>query len=121
MAISTRKIGEALMSEIGFGAMGISGFYGAVESDEDRLKVLDAAYEGGCRHWDTAHLYGDSEELLGKWFKRTGKRNEVFLATKFGVTASMDVRSDPEFVKEQVVSRVWPSHGNTSTATGRRP
>lgn len=29
-------------------------------------------------------LYGDGEELLGKWFKRTGKRNDIFLATKFG-------------------------------------
>jgi aryl-alcohol dehydrogenase-like predicted oxidoreductase len=29
-------------------------------------------------------LYGDSEELIGKWFKRTGKRNDIFLATKFG-------------------------------------
>ena len=29
-------------------------------------------------------LYGDSEELLGKWFKRTGKRDDIFLASKFG-------------------------------------
>jgi len=29
-------------------------------------------------------LYGDNEELLGKWFKRTGKRDQIFLATKFG-------------------------------------
>jgi aryl-alcohol dehydrogenase-like predicted oxidoreductase len=29
-------------------------------------------------------LYGDSEKVLGKWFKRTGKRNEIFLATKYG-------------------------------------
>lgn len=29
-------------------------------------------------------LYGDSEKTLGKWFKRTGKRDEIFLATKFG-------------------------------------
>jgi aryl-alcohol dehydrogenase-like predicted oxidoreductase len=28
--------------------------------------------------------YGDSEELIGKWFKRTGKRNDIFIATKFG-------------------------------------
>lgn len=28
--------------------------------------------------------YGDNEELLGKWFKRTGKRDQIFLATKFG-------------------------------------
>lgn len=29
-------------------------------------------------------LYGDNEELLAKWFQRTGKRDEIFLATKFG-------------------------------------
>ena len=29
-------------------------------------------------------LYGDSEALLGKWFKRTGKRDQIFLSTKFG-------------------------------------
>jgi aryl-alcohol dehydrogenase-like predicted oxidoreductase len=29
-------------------------------------------------------LYGDSEELVGKWFKRTGKRDHIFIATKFG-------------------------------------
>lgn len=29
-------------------------------------------------------LYGDSEELIAKWFKRTGKRDDIFLATKFG-------------------------------------
>ncbi|KAJ7097433.1 NADP-dependent oxidoreductase domain-containing protein [Mycena epipterygia] len=94
MAIPTRKIGDALVPEIGFGAMGISAFYGAVESDEDRFKVLDAARAGGCTHWDTAAAYQDSEVLLGKWFKRTGKRSDIFLATKF-------IRGDPEAVKEQ--------------------
>jgi aryl-alcohol dehydrogenase-like predicted oxidoreductase len=29
-------------------------------------------------------LYGDSEELIGKWLKGTGKRDEIFIATKFG-------------------------------------
>ncbi|KAJ7119570.1 NADP-dependent oxidoreductase domain-containing protein [Mycena epipterygia] len=100
MAIPTRKIGQALVPEIGFGAMGISAFYGAVESDEERFKVLDAAYVGGCRHWDTSSAYKDSEELIGKWFKRTGKRSDIFLATKFGITPAGS-RGDPEFVKEQ--------------------
>lgn len=40
---------------------------GSVESDEGRFKVLDAAYEKGCRFWDTADVYGDSEDLIGKW------------------------------------------------------
>ena len=30
-------------------------------------------------------IYGDTEELLGKWFQRTGKRNEISLASKFGI------------------------------------
>ncbi|KAJ6510521.1 NADP-dependent oxidoreductase domain-containing protein [Mycena sanguinolenta] len=101
MSIPTRKIGQAAVPEIGFGAMGISRFYGAVESDEERFKVLDAAYAKGCTHWDTAHVYGDSEELIGKWFKRTGKRNDIFLATKFGIGAT-GIRGDREFVREQV-------------------
>lgn len=45
--------------------------------DEERFAFLDKAYELGCRHWDSASMYGDCEELLGKWFQRTGKRNEV--------------------------------------------
>jgi hypothetical protein len=35
----TRKIGNSTFPAIGFGAMGISGFYGEIESDEDRFKV----------------------------------------------------------------------------------
>ncbi|KAF8147787.1 NADP-dependent oxidoreductase domain-containing protein [Mycena galopus ATCC 62051] len=112
MSIPSRKIGQAAVSEIGFGAMGISSFYGAVESDEERFKVLDAAYAGGCTHWDTANVYGDSEELIGKWFKRTGKRSDIFLATKFGITAD-GPRGDPEFVREQAaksISRLGVDH-----------
>ncbi|KAF8622385.1 hypothetical protein AX15_007039 [Amanita polypyramis BW_CC] len=101
--LSTRKIGDTPVSEIGFGAMGISTHYGAIESDEERFKVLDAAYEEGCTFWDTADVYGDSEELIGKWFKRTGKRNEIFLATKFGVattsTGTRAINGTPEYVK----------------------
>jgi aryl-alcohol dehydrogenase-like predicted oxidoreductase len=67
---------------LGFGLMGLSAFYGAHGSDEERFQVLDRAYELGETFWDSADMYGDSEELVGKWFKRTGKRNDIFLATK---------------------------------------
>ena len=66
--LPTRKIGDALVSSIGFGAMGIaSKMYGATESEEEQLKVLDAVYENGCTFWDTADAYEGSEELIGKW------------------------------------------------------
>jgi len=107
MSLPTRKIGDSLVSEIGFGAMGISAYYGATEPDEDRFKVLDTAFEEGCTFWDTSDVYGDSEELLGKWFKRTGKRDKIFLATKFGITTSAGQRGTngtPEYVKTAVES-----------------
>ena len=37
--LSSRKIGATLVSPVGFGAMGISSFYGPVDSDEERFKV----------------------------------------------------------------------------------
>lgn len=63
----------------------MSAWYGDIPSDEERFKVLDRAYELGETFWDTADLYGDSEDLVAKWFARTGKRDEIFLSTKFAV------------------------------------
>lgn len=123
MSFPTRKIGNDSVSAIGFGAMGISTFYGKTESNEERFKVLDAAYEQGCTFWDTADIYGDSEELIGEWcvvvrnlvlpaifmligcrFKRTGKRNEIFLATKFGIVMKpgqqRGIDGSPEYVHQ---------------------
>ena len=59
----------------------IQAFYGIKTSDEERLELLDRVHELGCTYWDSAQLYGDSEELLGKWFTRTGKRKDVLYNT----------------------------------------
>ena len=84
--------------------MGLSVAYGAPEADEQRFQLLDRAYELGERFWDSADIYSDSEDLLGKWFAHTGKRDDIFLATKFAITlkpdGSREVRSDPAYVKE---------------------
>jgi aryl-alcohol dehydrogenase-like predicted oxidoreductase len=48
-------------------------------------------------------MYGDSEDLLGKWFTRTGKRNDIFLATKFANVnrdGNWSVDSSPKWCKE---------------------
>lgn len=104
---TTRQLGKngPQVSALGFGAMGLSVAYGKVEADEERFKVLDRAYELGQTHWDSADVYLDSEDLIGKWFKRTGKRDDIFLATKFGANywlpdGTRSIRSDPEYVKE---------------------
>lgn len=93
-----------LVPVLGFGAMGISALYGTISADPERLAVLDRAYTLGMRHWDTADMYGDSEDLLGIWFaKNPSKRKDIFLATKFGGViengAFTGIRSDPEYVR----------------------
>ncbi|KZT18978.1 Aldo/keto reductase [Neolentinus lepideus HHB14362 ss-1] len=105
MSLPIRKIGKDAVSAIGYGAMGIGSVaYGKADSDEDRLKFLDVLYESGCTNWDTANIYGDSEEIIGKWFAKTGKRKEIFLATKFGVVRPPQsgrlVNGEPEYVKQ---------------------
>jgi hypothetical protein len=103
--LPTRKLGKngPEVTALGFGLMGLSAFYGAPESDEARFKVLDRALELGETFWDSADIYGDSEDLVGKWFKKTGKRNEIFLATKFASVRTPEggrgVNSSPEYAK----------------------
>jgi len=82
--LPTRQLGKngPQVVALGLGTMGLSSAYGKAPPDEERFKLLDKAYELGATNWDSADMYGDSELLLGKWFKRTGKRNEIFLATK---------------------------------------
>ncbi|KAK7052003.1 Aldo/keto reductase [Favolaschia claudopus] len=102
MAFPTRKLAGVDVSAIGFGAMGIGGAYGPGGTDEQRFELLDAAYAAGCTMWDTADIYGDSEEVLGKWFKKTGKRSDIFLATKFGFTLGADklINGTPEYARQ---------------------
>lgn len=103
--LPTRRLGRngPKVTALGFGCMGLSAAYGKPASDEDRFKVLDKAYELGEHFWDSADVYMDNEDLIGKWFTRTGKRDEIFLATKFASVmkdGQMSVRSDPEYVKQ---------------------
>ncbi|KAJ7780180.1 NADP-dependent oxidoreductase domain-containing protein [Mycena maculata] len=77
-----------------------------MSSDEERFKkssrILDHAYARGCTFWDTTDNYNDNEELIGKWLKRTGKRQDVFIATKFGyyLKDNRTINGDPEYVRQ---------------------
>lgn len=71
--------------------------------------MLDHAWKIGCTHWDTSDAYGDSEILIGKWFKlHPERRADIFLATKFGISAEVQadgtykgtVNSTPEYAKK---------------------
>lgn len=74
---------------VGLGCMGMSEFYGA-SSEAQNLRVLDRAAELGCTFWDTSDMYGPftNEILLSKALK--GRRAQITLATKFGVSRGED-------------------------------
>lgn len=105
--LPTAKLGKngPEVTRMGFGLMGLSAFYGAPKPDEERFKVLDKCYELGELFWDSADMYNDSEDLLGKWFKANpGKRDNIFLATKFAnkidAQGNRSVDSSPEYCRE---------------------
>ncbi|KAG8163403.1 hypothetical protein KVR01_006700 [Diaporthe batatas] len=108
--LPTRKLGKngPEITALGFGTMGLSTFYGKVKPDEERYAVLDHVYESGCLNWDTADMYADSEDLLGRWFKRNpGKRENIFLATKFAnyqdpETGEFSIRNEPEYIQQAI-------------------
>ena len=88
---------------IGLGCMGMSDFYGSY-SEAQNLSVLDRALEIGCTFWDTSDMYGPftNEILLSKALK--GRRDQITLATKFGISRGEDgswlgVKGNAEYVK----------------------
>lgn len=89
------------VTAFGLGCMGLSAFYGPPKPDAERFAFLDRAHELGLTFWDSADIYHDNEDLIGNWFARTGKRSDIFLATKFGINRGEGryVRGDREFVK----------------------
>ncbi|TCD61457.1 hypothetical protein EIP91_008414 [Steccherinum ochraceum] len=86
-----------MVSAIGFGAMSISStIYGAVD-EEHALDTLTRAADLGTTFWDTSDAYGASQETIGKWFAKTGRRKEIFLATKWGSVDTTYTFDNPKF------------------------
>ncbi|HWF82688.1 MAG TPA: aldo/keto reductase, partial [Streptosporangiaceae bacterium] len=80
------KLRDLTVARIGLGAMGMSSAYtGAGSDDNESIRTIRRAVDLGVTLIDTAEVYGPyiNEELVGRALK--GFRDQVVLATKFGM------------------------------------
>src|SRR2546426_4230105 len=100
-----RKLGRngPMVSVMGLGCMGMSDFYGH-RDDQESIATIHSALDLGVNLLDTADVYGPftNEELVGRAIR--GRRDQVFLATKFGIVRGADpnvrgVNGRPEYVR----------------------
>ncbi len=103
--VGKRRLGKdgPEVSAIGLGCMGMSEFYGS-GSEQESIATIHHALDRGVNFLDTADMYGvgRNEELVGRAIR--GRRDEVFLATKFGNVRGpngefLGVKGDPAYVR----------------------
>ncbi|MEW9622888.1 aldo/keto reductase [Rhodanobacter geophilus] len=104
--MQTRTLGNngPHVSALGLGCMGMSDFYGH-RDDAESIATIRHALDRGVTLLDTADMYGPhvNEELVGKAIK--GRRDEAFVATKFGIVRdpanpqARGVNGRPEYVR----------------------
>ncbi|WP_280369552.1 aldo/keto reductase [Nocardia wallacei] len=102
--IATRKLGELTVGAQGLGCMGMSQAYGVRDNDAESIATIHRALDLGVTLLDTADVYGAgvNEELVGRAI--TDRRDQVVLATKFGIVwgegGSMGARGDAAYVRQ---------------------
>jgi len=108
--MQTRQLGKngPHISAIGLGCMGMTDFYTTGTDTREATATLHRALELGINLLDTADMYGPhtNEELIGKAI--AGKRDQVFLASKFGIVrdpanpTARGVDGRPEYIRHSI-------------------
>ena len=84
------RVSELCLGAMTFGEADETSFMHGIGADQETsLSIMNRALDGGCNFFDTADVYGQdglSERVIGAWFERDRRRDEVVLASKFRFT-----------------------------------
>ena len=101
--MNTRTLRDLEVSALGLGCMGMSEFYGDTDEDQS-IATIHRALDLGVTFLDTSDMYGTghNEQLMGRAI--AGRRDEVQLATKFGIrrddSGNRSIDNRPEWIRE---------------------
>jgi len=87
--------------------------WGRQNTEAEGHEQMDYAVDQGINFFDTAELYpvpanaetqGETERIIGSWFKKTGRRDQIVLATKIAGPRdfTQHIRKDPSFSKAHI-------------------
>lgn len=118
--------------------------FGEQNSQDEAFAQMDFAVENGVNFFDTAEMYpvpgraatqGNTEKIIGNWLEESGKREDLFIATKVVGKGVKWIRKGPDFSKDQINQAVdgslkrlktdtidlyqlhWPERGNNKFGT----
>ncbi len=107
MQHTTLSTTDLSVSKICLGTMG----YGRQVVEDVARAQMDYALASGVNFWDTAEMYpipvdprfaGDTEAIIGRWLKKTGKRKEIVLATKVSGPGRQVLRENHRLNKKNI-------------------
>ena len=86
LGASGARVSELCLGAMTFGEADERSMMHKVSTPEaESLALMSRALEAGINFWDTANVYGQdglSERVIGRWFRDSGRRDQVVLATK---------------------------------------
>ena len=107
---ATRQLGDSgiTVPRLTFGG----NVFGWTVDEKTSFSLLDALVENGLFFIDTADVYsrwvpgnqgGESETIIGKWLKQSGKRDRIVLATKVGMELSPEKTGlKPAYIRQAI-------------------